>query len=192
MEPIFSPLSLGERVRVRAISCDDSTGSPDFEPDPNQPQLSNGASRQKTKEALMTKELMDYFNKQPRLGCLSTADENGKVNAAYFGSPRMIDEKTILMGIGKNRTLANLYENPHAAFIVFEPGNMPTDWKGVRLYVKVKEIDTSGPQYQAVKAAIAEKVGKEMADRMIHAAVVFGIEEVRPLVDMGQGWEKSI
>lgn len=140
----------------------------------------------------MTKELMDYFNKQPRLGCLSTADENGRVNAAYFGSPRMIDEKTIVMGIGRNRTLANLYENPNAAFIVFEPGAAVTDWKGVRLYVKVKEIDTSGEQYQTVKSAIAEKVGKAMADKMIHAAVIFAIEEIRPLVDMGQGWEKSI
>jgi hypothetical protein len=43
----------------------------------------------------MSEKLMKYFNKQPRLGTLSTADGNGKVNSAYFGSPRMVDEKTI-------------------------------------------------------------------------------------------------
>ncbi len=31
----------------------------------------------------------------------STADGQGKVNSAYFGSPQMSDEKTIVMGIGK-------------------------------------------------------------------------------------------
>lgn len=43
----------------------------------------------------MTEKLKEYFNKQPRLGTLSTSDKNGKVNSAYFGSPRMVDEKTI-------------------------------------------------------------------------------------------------
>jgi len=31
----------------------------------------------------MSKDLMEYFNKQPRLGTLSTADKAGKVNSAY-------------------------------------------------------------------------------------------------------------
>jgi hypothetical protein len=30
------------------------------------------------------------------------------------------------------------------------------------------------------------------AAKMVHAAVTFEVTEVRPLVDMGQGWEKSI
>jgi len=41
----------------------------------------------------MSYKLIKYFNKKPRLGTLSTSDKNGKVNSAYFGSPRMIDEK---------------------------------------------------------------------------------------------------
>jgi hypothetical protein len=39
----------------------------------------------------MSSELMDYFNKQPRLGTLSTSSKDGKVNTAYFGSPYMVD-----------------------------------------------------------------------------------------------------
>ena len=48
----------------------------------------------------MSKELMEYFNKQPRLGCMSTSGKDGKVNVACFGSPRMVDEKTAGSGSG--------------------------------------------------------------------------------------------
>ncbi|MBP8626472.1 MAG: pyridoxamine 5'-phosphate oxidase family protein, partial [Syntrophorhabdales bacterium] len=70
----------------------------------------------------MSQRLMEYFNKQPRLGCLSTSNKEGRVNVAYFGSPRMIDEKTITMGLGKNRTFAYLQENPYGVFMIMEPG----------------------------------------------------------------------
>ena len=53
----------------------------------------------------MPKKLMDYFNKAPRLGTLSTASKTGNVDSAVLGSPRMTDEKTVVMGLGQNRTL---------------------------------------------------------------------------------------
>jgi len=139
----------------------------------------------------MSAKLMDYFNKMPRLGTLSTANKAGKVNAAYFGSPRMIDEKTIFMGCGKNRTLANLQENPDAVFMIMEPGNSPPEWKGIRLYLRMIECETSGKKLDRLKAQIAEKAG-EAAAKMMHAAITFEIEELRPVADFGQGWEKSI
>jgi hypothetical protein len=142
-------------------------------------------------EVLMSKQLMEYFNKQPRLGILSTADKNGKVNSGYFGSPRMIDEKTIFMGLGKNRTFANLQENPHACFLIMEPGSKLPEWKGVRVYVKMIDCQTSGEKLDTVKGRISEAAG-ENAAKIIHAAITFEIEEIRPLADFGQGWEKSI
>jgi hypothetical protein len=139
----------------------------------------------------MSEKLIEYFNKQPRLGTLSTADGNGKINAAYFGSPRMIDEKTIFMGLGNNRTFANLQENPHAVFMVMEPGQTIMDWKGIRIYVTMSECQTTGEKLDNMRATIA-KHGGEAASKMIHAAVSFKIQEIRPLADFGQGWEKSI
>ena len=139
----------------------------------------------------MSEKLMDYFNKQPRLGTLSTADKSGKVNAAYFGSPRMIDEKTVFMGLGNNRTFANLQENPCAVFMVMEPGKTIMDWKGVRLYVEMTDCQTSGEKLDELKAKIAEAAG-ESAAKIMHAAVTFKVKEIRPLADFGQGWEKSI
>lgn len=140
----------------------------------------------------MSKNLVEYFNKQPRLGTLSTADAKGNVDSAYFGSPRMIDDKTIVMGTGKNRTYSNLLENPHAVFLIMEPGQTVTEWKGVRVYVEMKAHETSGHKLDQIRAVIAEKVGLEAASKMIYAALTFEIKNIRPLADFGQGWEKSI
>ena len=38
-------------------------------------------------------QLMEYFNKQPRLGVISTSSKDGRVDCAVYGSPQMIDEK---------------------------------------------------------------------------------------------------
>ncbi len=139
----------------------------------------------------MSRKLTEYFNRRPRLGTLSTADKKGKVNCAYFGSPQMLDEQTIVMGIGKNRTLANLQENPYGVFLLMEPGNTLPEWKGVRVYVKMTDCQTSGPKVDNLKAQIAKAAG-ESAAKGVHAALTFEIEEIRPLADFGQGWEKGI
>jgi len=139
----------------------------------------------------MNARLMEYFNKQPRLGCMSTSGNDGKVNVACFGSPRMVDEKTVVMALRKNRTFDNLRENPNAVFMIMEPGKTSSEWKGVRVYLKMKEYDTSGAKLEKARAQTAKAVGEEAA-KSIYAAVTFEIEEVRPIVDLGQGWEKSI
>jgi hypothetical protein len=139
----------------------------------------------------MPSNLMEYFNKSPRIGSLSTADKAGNVDSAIFGSPRMTDEKTVVMGLGKNRTLANLRQNPHAVFLIVEPAAAFMDWKGIRVYVNAEKIETSGPGFDAFRAGMAKVAGEEAA-QMVHATVSFGVTEVRPLIDMGQGWEKSI
>jgi hypothetical protein len=139
----------------------------------------------------MPSKLMEYFNKSPRIGTLSTADKTGKVDSAIFGSPRMTDEKTVVMGLGKNRTLADLQQNPHAVYLIMEPGASIMEWKGIRVYLKVQNIATSGPVLDTFKTQMAKVAGEEAA-KMIHAAVSFVVTEVRPLIDMGQGWEKSV
>jgi hypothetical protein len=129
------------------------------------------------------KEVMDLFNKRPRIGSLSTANQKGEVNVAVFGSPQMIDENTVVMGIGRNRSFANLKKNPNAVFIVVEPGKTVMDWKGARVYLEALAIETGGGFYEQIKENIAKAAGKVAAD-MIHAAIRFRITEVRPIVDM--------
>jgi hypothetical protein len=139
----------------------------------------------------MPSKLIEYFNKSPRIGSLSTADKVGNVDCGVFGSPHMTDEKTVVMGLGNNRTLANLQQNPHAVYLIMESGATLMDWKGIRVYLKVQTISTSGQALDTFKARMAKVAGEEAA-KMIHATVSFEIVEIRPLIDMGQGWEKSV
>jgi hypothetical protein len=142
-------------------------------------------------EKVMSKSLMEYFNKQPRLGVLSTSNKAGEVDSAYFGSPRMIDESTILVALGKNKTFANLQENPNACYMIMAPGKSILEWKGLRIYLKMTECQTSGDAVDTMKKQITEKAG-EAAGKMIYAVIKFSVTAVRPLADFGQGWEKSI
>ena len=139
----------------------------------------------------MDGKLMEYFNKQPRLGCLSTSGKDGKVDVACFGSPRMVNEKTVVMALRKNRTLDNLQGNPNAVFMIMEPAKTSAEWKGVRVYLKMKSCETSGETLEKMRSQTAKAVGEEVA-KSIYAAVTFEIGEVRPIVDTGQNWEKSI
>jgi hypothetical protein len=139
----------------------------------------------------MPVKLMEYFNASPRIGTLSTADRSGKVDTGIFGSPRMLDEKTVIMGLGQNRSLANLKENPQAVFMIVEPGETVMDWKGIRVYMRMKDLATSGKPLDDYRQRMAAVAGKEAA-AMIQAVVTFEVTELRPIIDMGQGWEKSI
>ena len=131
------------------------------------------------------KEVMEIFNKQPRIGTLSTANKEGEVNVAVFGSPRMTDEETVVMGIGNNRSFKNLQANPKAVFIVLEPGETPMQWKGVRVYLRAEGIELEGSLIDGIKENIGKAAGKQAAD-MIYAGIRFKITEVRPIMDMGR------
>lgn len=127
------------------------------------------------------KEVMRMFNKKDRIGVLASAGKNLDVNAAVFGSPQMIDEETIIMGIGDNRTYQNLQENPKATFIVVEPGENPMTWKGVRLYLEVDAAEAYGELVDSIREKIRKMAGSKSADA-IKAAIRFNVVNVRPLI----------
>ena len=127
------------------------------------------------------KELMEMFNKAPRIGALATSNKSGDVDVAVFGSPRMIDENTVIMAIGNNRSLSYLEENPKASFIVMEPGSNPMAWKGSRLYLKAESIERSGEMLDNFREQIRKMAGDRSADAIV-AAIRFSITEVRGLI----------
>jgi hypothetical protein len=103
----------------------------------------------------------------------------------------MIDEKTVIAAFSKGRTFANLQENPYAVYLIMEPGANIMDWKGIRVYLRMKEYATSGAKLDSYKSEAVKIVG-EQAVQMMKVLVTFEVTEVRPLIDFGQGWEKSI
>jgi hypothetical protein len=96
----------------------------------------------------------------------------------------MIDENTVVMGIGENRSFRNLQRNPKAVFIVMEPGETVRDWKGARVYLEAVDMETEGEFLDQLKQNIIKAAGQQAGD-MIHAAIRFRITEVRPIVDRG-------
>lgn len=153
----------------------------------------------------MPANLRKYFNKRPRIGVLSTSGKDGRVDSALFGSPQMTDEKTVIVATAKNRTFENLLENPQAMYMIMEQcpasqteANMAEEkensaigWKGIRVYMKMKEHATSGEMLEKIRSKAASIVGEEGAMN-IYAVLTFEVYEVRPLVDIGKGWKKSI
>jgi predicted pyridoxine 5'-phosphate oxidase superfamily flavin-nucleotide-binding protein len=128
------------------------------------------------------KEVYDIVNKPGRIGVLGTADKQGQPNTAYFGSLRLMEDGTVVLGLGKNRSLKNLEENPLAVLFCVTEGPVGFQTPGLRLYLKVKEIQKSGPLYDTIKKAIAEHAGEDAA-KMIVAAAAFEVTEIRKLLD---------
>lgn len=128
------------------------------------------------------KELMEFFNKRPRNCLLSTANKNGDVNVAVYGTPQMIDENTVAFAARDRRSYQYLMENPKAAIIVVEPGEIKHDSKAVRVYLELIAVEKEGELLEQFKESVAGRAGKEAADAL-QAALRFEITEVRPLVD---------
>ena len=132
----------------------------------------------------LSKDILDIINKQRGVGVLSTADKNGQPNAAYFGSLSAMEDGTVMLGLGNNRSLKNLENNSLAVFFCVADCPVTFNTQGYRLYLKAKEIQKEGSLLEDMQKKIAEAVGKDAA-KMIVAYVLFEVTEIRPLVDMG-------
>ena len=80
----------------------------------------------------MTENLKDYFENTRGTGVLSTADAQGRVNAAVFARPHVLEAGTLTMIMADRLTRANLEQNPHAAFLYREEGR---GWSGKRFHL---------------------------------------------------------
>jgi hypothetical protein len=129
-------------------------------------------------------KVLESANRPGRVGVMATVDAQGQPNAAYFGSPRLQPDGTLVMGLGANRTLANLEQNGQAVFLTVEQAPVSMNTPGWRLYLKARDIQRQGPVLDAVRQAISQVAGPQAA-QMIQAGVVFEVTNVRPLVDMG-------
>jgi len=129
-------------------------------------------------------ELMARFNDPTRLGAFATADASGKVDNAVFSALQMVDENTVMLAIGDNRSYANLKQNPQAAYIFFHPDPDPFAWQGARVYLRMQAANEDGPVFEQMVGMVRKMAGDKAADN-VKAVLTLGIEEVRPLIDSG-------
>jgi len=61
--------------------------------------------------------LKDYFGSKKGFGVLSTADEGGKVDAAAYASPHVIDDQHVAFIMADKLSHANITKNPYAVYL---------------------------------------------------------------------------
>ena len=93
-----------------------------------------------------------------------------------------MEDGTVALGMSDNRSLKNLRENPLAVLFCVTESPVTFNTVGIRLYLKLKEVQEEGPFFDAVKGAILKNAG-ERAASILGAAVAFDVTEIRNLVD---------
>jgi hypothetical protein len=88
-----------------------------------------------------TMNLNDYFGNTKGLGIMSTADAAGKVDAAIYARPHIMEDGTLAFIMRDRLTHHNLNSNPHANYLFKEDG---PGYKGKRFFLtKVREEQDS-------------------------------------------------
>ncbi|MFC1880592.1 pyridoxamine 5'-phosphate oxidase family protein [Thermodesulfobacteriota bacterium] len=86
-------------------------------------------------------EFKEYFENTEGSGILATADSDGKVDAAIYARPHIMDDGTIALIMRDRLTHHNLQSNAHACYMFIEKG---PGYKGKRLFLtKVREEQDS-------------------------------------------------
>jgi len=122
--------------------------------------------------------LKEYFDTTKGLGILSTADSDGKVNAAIYARPSIMEDGSLAFIMRDRLTHHNLQSNSHATYLFIEDG---PGYKGKRLYLtKVREErDTELLESLRKRQYIDEKDESKFL-------VFFKLTKELPLVGAGQ------
>jgi hypothetical protein len=120
----------------------------------------------------------DYFEKTKGLGVLATADSDGRVDAAIYSRPHVMEDETVAFIMADRTTHANLQTNPHAAYLFVENEGK---YEGKRLFLtKVREEKNA----DLIEKIRRRKYGDlESEDKYL---VYFRIDNVVPLVGSGK------
>ena len=77
-------------------------------------------------------KLKDYFDQKKGVGVLSTADGEGKVDAAIYATPHFVKDGTLAFIMRDRLSHHNLQSNPHATYLFKEDGS---GYRGKRLFM---------------------------------------------------------
>ena len=85
--------------------------------------------------------LKEYFDTTKGVGVLSTADGDGRVDAAIYGRPNIMEDGTMAFIMRDRLSHHNLKSNPHATYLFKEEGS---GYRGKRLFMsKLREEENT-------------------------------------------------
>lgn len=124
-------------------------------------------------------ELREYFENTKGFGVLSTADAQGKVDAAVYSRPHVMEDGTIASIMSDRLTHENLKTNPHAVYLFLEEG---PGYRGKRLYLtKTKEEQDA----QLIDEICRRCYPRELEAKEPRFLVFFRVDEELPLIGAG-------
>lgn len=122
-------------------------------------------------------KMQDYFESTAGRGVLATAGNDGRVDAAIYSTPHVLEDNTVAFIMRERLSHQNVQENPHATFLFVEEG---AGSRGVRLFLKKikEETDT-----EKIKSMMRRHLSP--AEDKAHGPsylVTFTIEKILPLL----------
>ncbi|WP_020674676.1 pyridoxamine 5'-phosphate oxidase family protein [Geopsychrobacter electrodiphilus] len=121
--------------------------------------------------------LKNYFSEQKGIGVLSTADNEGRVDAAIYARPHIMEDGRLAMIMRERLTHKNLQENPYAVYLFVE--NTP-GYRGLRLYLKKHSEDTDPALIKELtRRCLSPEEDQAKGPKFL---VYFEVENIRPLI----------
>jgi hypothetical protein len=119
-----------------------------------------------------------YFETNKGLGVLSTADSEGKVDAAIYSRPHLMEDGTMALVMRDRLSHTNLQSNPHAMYLFKEDG---PGYKGKRLFITKLREEKNTELLESLRRR--KTAYEDDADRFL---VYFKIDKEVPLVGDGK------
>ena len=121
--------------------------------------------------------MQEYFENRQGVGVLSTADSDGKVDAAIYAKPHVMADGTIAFIMRDRLTHKNITANPHAVYLFIENAG---GYKGVRLFLKkVREDDDAELIKQMTRRCLTAEEDAAKGPKFL---VYFAVEKILNLI----------
>ena len=121
-------------------------------------------------------DLKKYFENTKGLGVIATADTDGRVDAAVYARPHIMEDGLLAFIMRDRTTHANTQANPHATFLFKEEGQ---GYKGKRLYLtKVREEEDAELTKRLSRRNYSSSENSEESMFL----VFFKVDKERPLI----------
>jgi hypothetical protein len=123
-------------------------------------------------------DLKNYFENTEGIGVLATADAEGRVDAAIYSRPHVMDSDTVAFIMRDRLTHHNLQSNPHAAYLFMEAGEK---YVGKRLFLtKIREEQDTELAYRLRRRKYPEDKHEPLF------LAFFRIDKTLPLIGPGE------
>lgn len=125
--------------------------------------------------------LKEYLQGVAGKGVLSTADGEGKVDAAIYSKPHFLEDGTLAFIMRDHLTHHNLGSNPYATYLFIEDA---PHFKGIRLFLKKVSEDTDPDLIsQMTRRSLTSEQDKARGPKFL---VYFVLEKMLPLIGSGE------